>query len=280
MNEERPLTDWLPITRKEVEKRGWEDLDVILISGDAYVDHPSFGTAVIGRIIEDEGFRVGIIPQPNWKDDLRDFKKLGRPRYFFGVTAGCMDSMVNHYTANKRLRSTDAYTPGGAAGFRPDYATVVYTNILKKLWPDVPVLIGGIEASLRRVSHYDYWQDEFKPSILVDSGADLLVYGMGDQPLREVLQLLRKGVPFSSLRTLKQVGFLQDADMPLPKNKQWETIELHSHEDCLSDKMKYAANFKHVEVESNKWQADRITQRVGDQVLVINPPYFLELSEL
>jgi uncharacterized radical SAM protein YgiQ len=246
---------------------------VILISGDAYVDHPSFGTAVIGRIIEDEGFRVGIIPQPNWKDDLRDFKKLGRPRYFFGVTAGCMDSMVNHYTANKRLRSTDAYTPGGAAGFRPDYATVVYTNILKKLWPDVPVLIGGIEASLRRVSHYDYWQDEFKPSILVDSGADLLVYGMGDQPLREVLQLLRKGVPFSSLRTLKQVGFLQDADMPLPKNKQWETIELHSHEDCLSDKMKYAANFKHVEVESNKWQADRITQRVGDQVLVINPPY-------
>jgi uncharacterized radical SAM protein YgiQ len=273
MQEERPLTDWLPITKKEVEKRGWEELDVILVSGDAYVDHPSFGTAVIGRIIEDEGFKIGIIAQPNWKDDLRDFKKLGKPKYFFGVTAGCMDSMVNHYTANKRLRSTDAYTPGGAAGFRPDYATVVYSNILKELYPDVPVLIGGIEASLRRVTHYDYWQDHLKPSILVDSQADLLVYGMGDQPLREVLKLLKKGVPFSNLRTLKQVAFLQDVNEDLPKNKQWETIELASHEACLSDKLKYAANFKHVEVESNKWQADRITQRVGNQILVINPPY-------
>jgi uncharacterized radical SAM protein YgiQ len=273
MHEERPLTDWLPITKKEVEKRGWEELDVILVSGDAYVDHPSFGTAVIGRIIEDEGFKIGIIAQPNWKDDLRDFKKLGKPKYFFGVTAGCMDSMVNHYTANKRLRSTDAYTPGGAAGFRPDYATVVYSNILKELYPDVPVLIGGIEASLRRVTHYDYWQDHLKPSILVDSQADLLVYGMGDQPLREVLKLLKKGVPFSNLRTLKQVAFLQDGNEDLPKNKQWETIELASHEACLSDKLKYAANFKHVEVESNKWQADRITQRVGNQILVINPPY-------
>jgi uncharacterized radical SAM protein YgiQ len=273
MQEERPLTDWLPITKKEVEKRGWEELDVILVSGDAYVDHPSFGTAVIGRIIEDEGFKIGIIAQPNWKDDLRDFKKLGKPKYFFGVTAGCMDSMVNHYTANKRLRSTDAYTPGGAAGFRPDYATVVYSNILKELYPDVPVLIGGIEASLRRVTHYDYWQDHLKPSILVDSQADLLVYGMGDQPLREVLKLLKKGVPFSNLRTLKQVAFLQDGNEDLPKNKQWETIELASHEACLSDKLKYAANFKHVEVESNKWQADRITQRVGNQILVINPPY-------
>ena len=273
MQEERPLTDWLPLTKKEVEKRGWEELDVILISGDAYVDHPSFGTAVIGRIIEDEGFKIGIIAQPNWKDDLRDFKKLGKPKYFFGVTAGCMDSMVNHYTANKRLRSTDAYTPGGAAGFRPDYATVVYSNILKELYPEVPVLIGGIEASLRRVTHYDYWKDELKPSILVDSKADLLVYGMGDQPLREMLKLLKKGVPFSNLRTLKQVAFLQDANEELPKNKQWETIELASHEACLSDKLKYAANFKHVEVESNKWQADRIIQNVKGQVLVINPPY-------
>jgi uncharacterized radical SAM protein YgiQ len=273
MQEERPLTDWLPLTKKEVEKRGWEELDVILVSGDAYVDHPSFGTAVIGRIIEDEGFKIGIIAQPNWKDDLRDFKKLGKPKYFFGVTAGCMDSMVNHYTANKRLRSTDAYTPGGAAGFRPDYATVVYSNILKELFPDVPVLIGGIEASLRRVTHYDYWKDELKPSVLVDSKADLLVYGMGDQPLRELLKLLKKGVPFSNLRTLKQVAFLQDSNEDLPKNKQWETIALASHEDCLEDKLKYASNFKHVEVESNKWQADRIIQKVGDQVLVINPPY-------
>ena len=174
--EERPITDWLPLTKKEVEKRGWDELDVILISGDAYVDHPAFGTAVIGRIMESEGLKVGIVAQPNWKDDLRDFKKLGKPKYFFGVTAGCMDSMVNHYTANKRLRSNDSYTPGGEAGFRPDYATTVYTKILKEIYPDVPVLIGGIEASLRRVTHYDYWKDQLMPSILVDSGADLLVY--------------------------------------------------------------------------------------------------------
>lgn len=273
MHEERPITDWLPLTKKEVEKRGWDELDVIIVSGDAYVDHPSFGTAVIGRIIEDEGFKVGIIAQPNWKDDLRDFKKLGKPKYFFGVTAGCMDSMVNHYTANKRLRSTDAYTPGGAAGFRPDYPTIVYSNILKELFPDVPVMIGGIEASLRRVTHYDYWQDKLRPSILVDSKADLLVYGMGDQPLREMLQLLKKGVPFSNLKTIKQVAFMQPVAEELPKNKNWETVELASHEDCLSDKLKYAANFKIVEVESNKWQADRIIQKVGEEVLVINPPY-------
>jgi uncharacterized radical SAM protein YgiQ len=273
MIDERPITDWLPITKKEVEKRGWDELDVILISGDAYVDHPSFGTAVIGRIIEDEGFKIGIIAQPNWQDDLRDFKKLGKPKYFFGVTAGCMDSMVNHYTANKRLRSTDAYTPGGAAGFRPDYATTVYSKILKDLYPDVPVMIGGIEASLRRVTHYDYWKDELMPSILVDSKADILVYGMGEQPLREMLQLLKKGVPFNNLHTIKQVAFLQDAAIELPKNKNWETVELASHEDCLEDKLKYAANFKIVEVESNKWQADRIIQKVGEQVLVINPPF-------
>jgi len=273
MMQERPITDWLPLTKKEVEKRGWDELDVILVSGDAYVDHPAFGTAVIGRIIEDEGFKVGIIAQPNWKDDLRDFKKLGKPKYFFGVTAGCMDSMVNHYTANKRLRSTDAYTPDGAAGFRPDYATIVYSNILKDLFPDVPVMIGGIEASLRRVTHYDYWKDQLMPSVLVDSKADLLVYGMGDQPLREMLQLLKKGVPFSNLRTIKQVGFLQSKTEELPKNKNWETIELASHETCLTDKIKYASNFKIVEVESNKWQADRIIQHIGDQTLVINPPY-------
>lgn len=273
MIQERPITDWLPITKKEVEKRGWEELDVILISGDAYVDHPAFGTAVIGRIIESEGFKIGIIPQPNWRDDLRDFKKLGKPKYFFGVTAGCMDSMVNHYTAGKRLRSTDAYTPGGEAGFRPDYATIVYSNILKELYPDVPILIGGIEASLRRVTHYDYWKNELMPSILVDSKADLLVYGMGEQPLRDTLRLIKKGVPFSSLGTLNQVAFLQDKDKELPKNKNWETVELASHEVCLKDKLKYAANFKIVEVESNKWNANRIIQQVGDKTLVINPPY-------
>jgi len=191
----------------------------------------------------------------------------------FGVTAGCMDSMVNHYTANKRLRSTDAYTPGGASGFRPDYATTVYSRILKELYPDVPVLIGGIEASLRRVTHYDYWSDKLMPSILVDSKADLLVYGMGDQPLREMMRLLKKGVPFSNLKTLKQVAFLQSNEEELPKNKNWKTAELSSHEICLEDKIKFAANFKTVEVESNKWAANRIVQKVGDRTLVINPPY-------
>lgn len=273
MQKERPITDWMPLTKKELDKRGIDQVDVILVSGDAYVDHPAFGTAVVGRIIEDEGFSVAIIAQPNWQDDLRDFKKLGAPKYFFGVTAGCMDSMVNHYTANKRLRSTDAYTPGGVSGFRPDYATTVYSKILKELYPDVPVMIGGIEASLRRVTHYDYWSDQLKPSILVESGADILVYGMGDQPLREMLRLLKKGVPFDNLRTIKQVAFLQDKEEELPKNKQWNTVSLSSHEECLEDKIKYAANFKIVEVESNKWKANRITQNVGSKRLVINPPY-------
>ncbi|QJD79160.1 YgiQ family radical SAM protein [Spirosoma rhododendri] len=271
---ERPITDWLPLTKAEVDKRGWDEVDIVLVSGDAYVDHPAFGTAVIGRIMESEGFRVAVIAQPNWKDDLRDFKKFGRPKYFFGVTAGCMDSMVNHYTANKRLRSNDSYTPGGEAGFRPDYATIVYTNILKQLYPDVPVLLGGIEASLRRVTHYDYWQDRLMPSILVDAKADMLVYGMGEQPLREILKLAQKGVPFASMRNVNQVAFLHDTNTgDLRDYNEWETVELASHEVCLDDKIKYAANFKIVEVESNKWQANRITQRVGDQVLVINPPF-------
>lgn len=269
----RPVTDWLPITKKEVEMRGWEEVDVIIVSGDAYVDHPSFGTAVIGRIMESEGFKVAVIPQPNWKDDLRDFKKLGRPRYFFGVTAGCMDSMVNHYTANKRLRSNDSYTPGGEAGFRPDYATVVYTRILKELYPDVPVLIGGIEASLRRVTHYDYWQDKLLPTILEDAPADLLVYGMGEQPLRDILRLVKKGVPLSSIKDLKQVAYMEDTLEEVPEYNGWNTVELASHEVCLKDKIRYAANFKIVEVESNKWQANRIIQKVGKRTLVINPPY-------
>ncbi len=271
--QERPITDWLPLTKKEVEKRGWDELDVILISGDAYVDHPAFGTAVIGRIMESEGLKVGIVAQPNWQDDLRDFKKLGKPKYFFGVTAGCMDSMVNHYTANKRLRSNDSYTPGGEAGFRPDYATTVYSKILKEIYPDVPVLIGGIEASLRRVTHYDYWADKLFPSILVDSKADMLVYGMGEQPLREIIRGVKSGKKLSELTDINQVAFLQKQTVALPVVGDWETVELASHEVCLQDKIKYAANFKIVEVESNKWQANRITQAVGDELLVINPPF-------
>ena len=273
MSIERPISDWIPMSHKEAEKRGWEEFDVILISGDAYVDHPSFGTAVISRIIEDEGLRIGIVAQPNWQDDLRDFKKLGKPRLFFGVTAGCMDSMVNHYTANKRLRSTDAYTPGGQAGFRPDYASTDYSQILKSIYPDVPVVLGGIEASLRRVTHYDYWKDQLMPSILVDSGADLLVYGMGDQPLRTLLKLMKRGVPFHQAKTINQVAFLNPKSEELPRNKNWETVELASHETCLVDKIQYATNFKIVEVESNKWEANRIIQHVGDQTLVINPPF-------
>lgn len=270
---QRPVTDWLPITRKEVELRGWEDLDVVLISGDAYVDHPAFGAAVIGRIIEDEGYRVAIVPQPNWQDDLRDFKKMGRPKLFFGVTSGCMDPMVNHYTAGKRKRSTDAYTPGGVAGFRPDYATQVYCKILKQLYPDVPIVIGGIEASLRRVTHYDYWSDRLFPSILKSSGADLLVYGMGEMPLREILRLLERGVPFSALNTIPQTAFLLPGREDIPRNKNWETLQLHSHEQCLRDKKMFAANFKHVEQESNKVFARRLTQGIDGDVLVINPPY-------
>lgn len=271
--QERPITDWLPLTKKEVEKRGWDELDVILISGDAYVDHPAFGTAVIGRIMESEGLKVGIVAQPNWQDDLRDFKKLGKPKYFFGVTAGCMDSMVNHYTANKRLRSNDSYTPGGEAGFRPDYATMVYSNILKEIYPDVPVLIGGIEASLRRVTHYDYWADKLFPSILVDSKADMLVYGMGEQPLREIIRGVKSGKHLSELTNINQVAFVQKQSEPLPVVGTWETVQLASHEVCLQDKIKYASNFKIVEVESNKWQANRITQSVGEELLVINPPF-------
>lgn len=273
MEQQRPITDWLPITKKEVEKRGWEALDVVIISGDAYVDHPSFGCAVIGRIIESEGLKVGIIPQPNWRDDWRDFKKFGAPKYFFGVTGGCMDPMVNHYTASKRKRSTDAYTPDGKAGFRPDYATTVYTKILKELYPDVPVLIGGIEASLRRVTHYDYWSNRLMPSILKDSGADLLVYGMGEQPLREILKLLQKGVPFHQLTMVKQTSYLKAIEEGIPKNKKWTDLELSSHEKCLDDKLAFAANFKHVEQESNKTFANRIIQQTGNENVIINPPF-------
>jgi len=270
---ERPITDWLPLTKKEVEKRGWDDVDVVLISGDAYVDHPAFGTAVIGRIIESEGFRIAIVAQPNWQDDLRDFKKFGKPKYFFGVTAGCMDSMVNHYTANKRLRSNDSYTPGGEAGFRPDYATTVYSKILKQLYPDVPVLIGGIEASLRRVTHYDYWKDELMPTILADSQADMLVYGMGEQPLREMLSRFKNGETFEQVRDINQIAYLHEYHDNVPDHKGWNSIEIASHEVCLVDKIKYASNFKVVEVESNKWQANRILQKVGEKTLVINPPF-------
>ncbi|MCB1147950.1 MAG: YgiQ family radical SAM protein, partial [Leptospiraceae bacterium] len=266
------MTSFLPITRDEMDRLGWDSADVILVSGDAYVDHPSFGTAVIGRLIEAQGLRVAILAQPNWRDDLRDFKKLGKPNLFFGVTGGCMDSMVNHYTAHKRKRSSDAYTPGGVAGFRPDYAVVTYSRILKDLYPEVPVILGGIEASLRRVTHFDYWSNSLKPSILVESGADMLVYGMGELPLLELLKLLQKGVPVSSLLTIPQTSVLVD-QQKLPKNKNWEDVEIESHEVCLKNKEKYSRNFRTIERESNKISARRILQKIDNRYVVVNPPY-------
>lgn len=264
------LTDYLPTTKKELELRGWDELDVILFSGDAYIDHPAFGAAVIGRLMEAQGLKVAIVPQPNWRDDLRDFKKLGKPRLFFAVTAGNMDSMVNHYTANKRLRSDDAYSPDGKPHFRPDYATITYSNILKKLYPDVPVLIGGIEASLRRFTHYDYWSDKLMPGILMDSKADLLVYGMGEKPLMGILSALKSGKSFAEIRDVLQTAYLTKAVADHPT---WKTKELVDHDTCLKDKKLYASNFKYIEVESNRYDADRLIQRIGNKYIVVNPPF-------
>ena len=262
------LSDWLPTTKKEVEARGWDYLDVILFSGDAYVDHPSFGAAVVGRYLESMGLRVAIVPQPDWRGDYRDFKKLGVPRLFFAVSAGAMDSMINHYTANKRLRSDDAYTPDRRAGMRPDYPSIVYTKILKELYPDVPVVLGGIEASLRRLTHYDYWQDKLLPGILIDSHADLLIYGMGELPLRQLVTELRAGKPFHEIHDIPQTAYLAG-----PVTPEKEDIQLFSHEECLRDKLKQAKNFRHIEEESNRYHAARILQKVGKQTIVVNPPY-------
>lgn len=264
------LSDWLPVSKEELDKRGWDYVDVIIVSGDAYVDHPSFGHAMIARLLEKEGLRVAILPQPNWRDDLRDFKKLGKPRLFFGVTAGCMDSMVNHYTAFKRLRSNDAYTPGDKAGFRPDYASVVYSNILKRLYPDVPVVLGGVEASLRRLTHYDYWSDTLKPSILIDSGADLLVYGQGISPLKELIKHLQNGGSIDTAHEIRQIAYVVKPDK-LTDDKN--SILLPSHEDCLKDKSKFAESYCTIETESNKMHAKRLLQLCGDRYVVVNPQY-------
>ena len=269
---EYKLTDWLHTTKKEMELRGLDELDVNLFSGDAYVDHPSFGSAVIGRLLESKGLKVAIVPQPNWRDDLRDFKKLGRPRLFFGVSAGCMDSMVNKYTANKRLRSEDAYTPDGRHDKRPEYPSIVYTQILKQIWPDVPVILGGIEASLRRLTHYDYWQETVRKSILIESGADLLVYGMGEKPILELCQRMKENpvVP----QDIPQTAYVVKGKQAIPPSiSEKDDIVLHSHEACLSDKKKEAENFRFIEEESNKYEAARILQHAGNSTVVVNPPY-------
>jgi len=266
------LTDWLPTTKKEMTLRGWDEADVILFSGDAYIDHPSFGTAVIGRLLESEGLKVAIVPQPNWRDDLRDFKKFGKPGLFFAVTAGVMDSMINHYTANKRLRSNDAYTPDGRSDMRPDRAVTVYTKILRDLYPDVPIVLGGIEASLRRVTHYDYWDDSLHKSILAESGADILLYGMGELPLKQLIRNIREGKEIREMFDIPQSAFLTSGK-GVPENPFNEEITLFSHEECLKDKLKQAKNFKVVEEQSNRISAARILQSVDDKVLIVNPPY-------
>ncbi|MDD7299483.1 YgiQ family radical SAM protein [Fibrobacter intestinalis] len=271
--------DFLPISKEDLEKRDWDFVDVVVISADAYVDHPSFGHAVIARLIEHEGYRVAVLPQPNWRDDLRDFKKLGKPRLFFAISSG-MDSMVNHYTAGKRLRSDDAFTAGGKAGFRPDRATTVYAKILKQLYPDVPIVIGGLESSLRRISHYDYWDDKIFPPILATTNADLLIYGMGEKPMKELLHLLKKGVPFSNLNSIPQTAYLVPKGR-VPKNKEFEDLKLPSYEDCLQSKKTQFEAFRKTEIESNKIHAKRILQDVGETTVVINPPYPpLEYGEL
>ena len=258
------LKAYLPTTKKELQLRGWDEVDVILFSGDAYIDHPAFGAAVIGRILEAHGYRVAIVPQPDWRGDHRDFTKLGRPRLFFAVTSGSMDSMVNHYTAAKRLRSDDAYTPEGRAGMRPDYCTITYCNILKKLYPDVPIVVGGIEASMRRLTHYDYWSDRLMPSILVDSKADILVYGMGE---KQIMEIAKHGIQHN----IPQTAYLTENGKRETGNG--EVIVLQSHEAALKSKQVHAENFRLIETESNKINASTIIQPVGDKCVVVNPPY-------
>lgn len=276
------LTDWLPTTKKEVELRGWDNLDVILFSGDAYVDHPSFGMAVIGRILESLGLKVAIVPQPDWHGDWRDFKKLGRPRLFFGISPGAMDSMVNKYTANKRLRSEDAYSPNGRHDARPEYPTIVYTKILKELYPDTPVVIGGIEASLRRLTHYDYWQDKLQKSILLDSGADLLIYGMGEKPITELVAKLSEvdsNVNVRQFRSIitkspiNQTVVAFNTRNEIPDGISDTDIVLHPHSVCLKNKKCQAENFRHIEEESNKYNAQRIIQETEGRWIVVQPPY-------
>ena len=266
------LTDFLPTTRKGLDLRGWDVPDVILFSGDAYIDHPSFGVAVIGRVLEAAGYKVAIVPQPDWHGDFRDFKKLGRPRLFFGIAPGCMDSMVNRYTANRRLRSEDAYSPDGRHDMRPDYPTIVYTKILKRLFPDVPVVLGGIEASMRRLTHYDYWQDSLRKSVLCDSGADLIIYGMGEKPILQLCREMDEGRTLSEIHDIPQTAFLVRKN-DIPGGVRSDDIVLHAHEECLASKKAEAENFRHIEEESNKMHAQRLLQGVDGKFVVVNPPY-------
>ena len=272
MMKEYRLTDWLPTTKKEIELRGWDSVDVILFSADAYVDHPSFGAAVIGRTLEAAGYRVAIVPQPDWHGDFRDFKKLGRPNLFFGIAPGCMDSMVNKYTAGKRLRSEDAYSPDGRHDCRPEYPTIVYTKILKQLFPDVPVVLGGIEASLRRLTHYDYWKEGLQKCILCDSGADMIIYGMGEKPIVQLCADLSEGNNINDIHDIPQTVYLC-RENEVPGGICDDDIVLYSHEECLVNRKAQADNFRHIEEESNKMHAQRLLQSVDGKYAVVNPPY-------
>lgn len=267
------LTDFLPTTKKECELRGWTELDIILFSGDAYVDHPSFGAAVIGRTLENAGYRVSIVPQPDWHGDFRDFKKLGRPRLFFGISPGCMDSMVNKYTANKRLRSEDAYSPDGRHDCRPENPTIVYSRILRQLFPDVPIILGGIEASLRRLTHYDYWDDCLRKCILCDSAGDMISYGMGEKTVLELARQLDEGLSIHDIKDVPQTVYIAKHKEDISGGITDDDIILHSHEECLRDKRAEAENFRHIEEESNKMHAQRLIQAVDGKYVVVNPPY-------
>ena len=267
------LTDFLPTTKKECELRGWTELDIILFSGDAYVDHPSFGAAVIGRTLENAGYRVAIVPQPDWHGDFRDFKKLGRPRLFFGISPGCMDSMVNKYTANKRLRSEDAYSPDGRHDCRPENPTIVYSRILRQLFPDVPIILGGIEASLRRLTHYDYWDDCLRKCILCDSAGDMISYGMGEKTVLELARQLDEGLSIHDIKDIPQTVYIAKHKEDISGGITDDDIILHSHEECLRDKRAEAENFRHIEEESNKMHAQRLIQAVDGKYVVVNPPY-------
>ena len=267
------LTDFLPTTKKECELRGWTELDIILFSGDAYVDHPSFGAAVIGRTLENAGYRVALVPQPDWHGDFRDFKKLGRPRLFFGISPGCMDSMVNKYTANKRLRSEDAYSPDGRHDCRPENPTIVYSRILRQLFPDVPIILGGIEASLRRLTHYDYWDDCLRKCILCDSAGDMISYGMGEKTVLELARQLDEGLSIHDIKDVPQTVYIAKHKEDISGGITDDDIILHSHEECLRDKRAEAENFRHIEEESNKMHAQRLIQAVDGKYVVVNPPY-------
>lgn len=272
----RPVTDWLPTSVKEMKQFGWDEVDVVLFSGDAYIDHPSFGAAVIGRTLQAAGYRVAIVPQPNWQDDLRDFKKFGRPRLFFGISAGAMDSMVNHYTAARRRRSDDAYTPDGRHGMRPDYPTIVYSKILRKLYPDTPIIAGGIEASLRRLSHYDYWQDRLRPSILADAPVDMIIYGMGEKPILEIARRLNAGETIAEIRDVPQTVLFESVSRmkELTLDSDEEHIVLNSWDTVRRDKMAQAANFRHIEQQSNRFKGATLWQQLDSTRAVrVNPMY-------